>query len=599
MGILGRVPLATQGPWCHHHFESAARESHSKQVYVRSDRDMTGRSFIWWSVLVGISLFCAQGFDIVRSEDSPRQTSARAGFRNLAPGVLTIIPPDASADDIVLRKTIPEITKVAKQWDPKLAAKETTLFSRANEYQFNRNVWCLEFAFKPPRMMNVDVPVAGLKMEQKKIWYLVYRVRNTGGRMMQENKDTGQRTTKVFDTPVQFFPQFVLETNEGISESDGTIAYRAYLDRLVPTAMKAIQQREDPNRPLLDSVQMSIGEIETDAERWGVAIWEDIDPRIDFFTIFVRGLTNSMRWRSREDDQNDNNHPAENENEYSLESLRLDFWRPGDDLDESDEEINVGQKGLFERLTCGARLVAAASRVNDTKSLPAEGFAELGLDWNKLLDPAVDPDVLREGISPSLKPLATILSKINAMKSPADRGEAVRKIFGDFGDRSIESLASSIAKPEENERAGQRSDAFKKLGLDEQKIQKNPLEGVIEVINKLDAIAKPVERYEMKQSVFGQDARSLDTLLRDFRSGRTVAVLDDLEVDTRRLRTVFSGEALEAVRSELDRLPDDAARQRHIQGLFGAEGPQLYTGATGVREGIDHEWVFRYETAEQ
>ena len=129
---------------------------------------MTGRSFIWWSVLVGISLFCAQGFDIVRSEDSPRQTSARAGFRNLAPGVLTIIPPDASADDIVLRKTIPEITKVAKQWDPKLAAKETTLFSRANEYQFNRNVWCLEFAFKPPRMMNVDVPVAGLKMEQKK-----------------------------------------------------------------------------------------------------------------------------------------------------------------------------------------------------------------------------------------------------------------------------------------------------------------------------------------------------------------------------------------------------------------------------------------------
>ena len=560
---------------------------------------MTGRSFIWWSVLVGISLFCAQGFDIVRSEDSPRQTSARAGFRNLAPGVLTIIPPDASADDIVLRKTIPEITKVAKQWDPKLAAKETTLFSRANEYQFNRNVWCLEFAFKPPRMMNVDVPVAGLKMEQKKIWYLVYRVRNTGGRMMQENKDTGQRTTKVFDTPVQFFPQFVLETNEGISESDGTIAYRAYLDRLVPTAMKAIQQREDPNRPLLDSVQMSIGEIETDAERWGVAIWEDIDPRIDFFTIFVRGLTNSMRWRSREDNKNDNNNPAENENEYSLESLRLDFWRPGDDLDESDEEINVGQKGLFERLTCGARLVSAASRVNDTKSLPAEGFAELGLDWNKLLDPAVDPDVLREGISPSLKPLATILSKINAMKSPADRGEAVRKIFGDFGDRSIESLASSIAKPEENERAGQRSDAFKKLGLDEQKIQKNPLEGVIEVINKLDAIAKRVERYEMKQSVFGQDARSLDTLLRDFRSGRTVAVLDDLEVDTRRLRTVFSGEALEAVRSELDRLPDDAARQRHIQGLFGAEGPQLYTGATGVREGIDHEWVFRYETAGQ
>jgi hypothetical protein len=61
--------------------------------------------------------------------------------------------------------------------------------------------------------------------------------------------------------------------------------------------------------------EWAIGEIETDAERWGVAIWEDIDPRIDFFTIFVRGLTNSMRWRSREDNKNDNNNPAENENE--------------------------------------------------------------------------------------------------------------------------------------------------------------------------------------------------------------------------------------------------------------------------------------------
>ena len=29
---------------------------------------------------------------------------------------------------------------------------------------------------------------------------------------------------------------------------------------------------------------------------WGVATWNDVDPRIDFFSVYVGGLTNAYRW---------------------------------------------------------------------------------------------------------------------------------------------------------------------------------------------------------------------------------------------------------------------------------------------------------------
>ena len=34
---------------------------------------------------------------------------------------------------------------------------------------------------------------------------------------------------------------------------------------------------------------------------WGVATWVDVDPRIDFFSIYINGLTNAYRWTDPRD----------------------------------------------------------------------------------------------------------------------------------------------------------------------------------------------------------------------------------------------------------------------------------------------------------
>ncbi len=76
---------------------------------------------------------------------------------------------------------------------------------------------------------------------------------------------------------------------------------KAYLDRLIPVAIEAIQQKEDPNRKLLSSVEIGSKLIPLSTELvdksvWGVATWEDVDPRIDYFSVYVEGLTNAYQW---------------------------------------------------------------------------------------------------------------------------------------------------------------------------------------------------------------------------------------------------------------------------------------------------------------
>ncbi len=71
---------------------------------------------------------------------------------------------------------------------------------------------------------------------------------------------------------------------------------KVYPDRVIPVAMLAIRQREDPNRKFLNTVEMC-REIAVDETLWGIATWEDIDPRIVRFSVYVSGLTNAYRWK--------------------------------------------------------------------------------------------------------------------------------------------------------------------------------------------------------------------------------------------------------------------------------------------------------------
>jgi hypothetical protein len=120
--------------------------------------------------------------------------------------------------------------------------------------------------------------------------------------------------------------------------------------------MAAIREREDrrlpvwadprktvPREPLRNSVEMA-RDIAVGQTLWGVATWEEIDPRIDRFSIYVQGITNAYRWK---DD------PAQyktgaNRDSYRkllLKTLKLNFWRPGDEFNQQESEIRRGFPG--------------------------------------------------------------------------------------------------------------------------------------------------------------------------------------------------------------------------------------------------------------
>ena len=211
-------------------------------------------------------------------------------------------------------------------WNPNFTPKSDTIQEKAAKVTIRHNVWNLELAFKPLRMVHVDIPQTTGKMQRKLIWYMVYRVRNLGGHLnpvpVAEKPNTTETIDQVMRTfkpeavdqvlnagaaapsnTIRFFPHFVLESPE---------VGKAYLDRIIPAAMPVIQLREMRGAKLYNSVeisQVSIPVVPRDGGPglWGVVTWEDVDPQIDFFSIYVQGITNAFRLEPSADGEN---HPA-------------------------------------------------------------------------------------------------------------------------------------------------------------------------------------------------------------------------------------------------------------------------------------------------
>lgn len=278
-------------------------------------------------------------------------TSQEIGARattspSFPPGVLTTIPPDIDSRDTVSVHDLIEIRANAKlQRQPTTDTKSRTLFEKAQAIPFRRDVWCLELSFKPLRMLEVDVPTRAGKMQRKLVWYMVYRVRNTGaGLSPQEQEDGTFVETEHAAEAVRFYPQFVLTSQD--YDREGKRIRKAYLDRMIPVAVQAIQRRELPDGQLLDSVQISEHLLEAETGRaigglWGVAIWEDVDPKIDFFSVYVTGLTNAYDWQDSPEAFQVGDPPGKGRR-FTRKQLQLNFWRPGDAYAEDEREIRFG-----------------------------------------------------------------------------------------------------------------------------------------------------------------------------------------------------------------------------------------------------------------
>src|SRR2546421_8254740 len=111
---------------------------------------------------------------------------AQQARRQFAPGVLTTIPPAPQAEEMFSGPApLVELPIAIKDlpYEPKLAAKSSTVFERAQAAMLRRTIWNLEFSFKPMRMIYVDVPQASGRMQRQLVWYMVYRVRNLGNHL--------------------------------------------------------------------------------------------------------------------------------------------------------------------------------------------------------------------------------------------------------------------------------------------------------------------------------------------------------------------------------------------------------------------------------
>lgn len=292
--------------------------------------------------LLTIALLAVAGASTARAQ-LPGETP-----RNFAPGVLTPAPRELRADDTASKHDLLEIaTDPALNWEPKLLSSSRTLRAKSKGVWYQRPIWQLDFEFKPLRMMTIDLPQAGGATSQQPIWYLVYRVRNSGEWLVPKPVEGGlYQTTQAPAKPVRFLPHFVLEGHD--ADASGKKLYRAYLDRVNPAVIEPIRRRETPGVALLDSVAISQEPLPPvaaeDAEAgwvWGIATWEGIDPESDFFSIYVQGLTNAYQWADVPTDRQPGDPPGTGRR-FARKTLQLNFWRPGDQFSQHESEVRYG-----------------------------------------------------------------------------------------------------------------------------------------------------------------------------------------------------------------------------------------------------------------
>jgi len=262
-----------------------------------------------------------------KQEASPLQEQILGVPRKLAPGVLITIPPDVQVAETHNRQDIVELVSADAQLE------------WARNVDFRRDVYCLEFEFKLPRVVAVDLPQPSGRLQRKSIWYLVYRVTNRGGALRPIPEDDGTYRVETVDVPVLFVPSFYLE-------AQGPGGEKRYPDRVIPLAKPIIQAREDRAIQFFDSTEIA-RTLQVGQSVWGVAMWEDVDPAIDKFCILVVGLSNAYKWEDPPGAYKVGD-PIGQGRVFQRKVLKLNFWRPGDEFIVKETQVRFGQPGAVD-----------------------------------------------------------------------------------------------------------------------------------------------------------------------------------------------------------------------------------------------------------
>jgi hypothetical protein len=250
-----------------------------------------------------------------------------------------------------------------------------------NKYEKNTSITCLEFQFKNPRILVVDLPSQEGKIVKTPILYLVYNVTNKKWsekmldhlKNLQQNSNssafhlTSEQIEKIkqahlgkisrgdipdlgveFGSSIKtkeispaifevipneaafsFTPQFVLATNQlPFSKKNNYTTQYYKLDQIIPLAIPEIIEQEDPNREFETTVTMTDKKIAPGETVWGIAMWSNINPEIKNFSIFISGLSNAYQWTLDETMRQQG--VVGSGYTMTRKTLKLNFWMPGD-----------------------------------------------------------------------------------------------------------------------------------------------------------------------------------------------------------------------------------------------------------------------------
>ncbi|SMP42108.1 hypothetical protein SAMN06265222_101710 [Neorhodopirellula lusitana] len=326
---------------------SQAVRSMSATLRMKNPRSaLANHGWAFAAVWIGTNALIATGLAVTNL--SAQEAAAGRADQSIevqtqfAPGVVTVIPPAPDPKEtfdgpLTLQSIIdahPEISwntgdhpENAPHFDP----RSRTLQEMLKQVVLRREIFCLEFSFKPLRQIYLDIPRPDGRMQRKLVHYMVYRVRYRGGDLRPAADDLNtpiyRRIESVSYNSRRFFPMMVLEDHE---------TGKKFTDRILPTAMKRIAIREQISTRLHNSVDISTVKIPRTKDEdapgvWGVATWVDVDPNLDFFSVNVFGLTNAFQQDGEGADA-----------PYRRKALILNFYRPGDSMDPTSDRVRFG-----------------------------------------------------------------------------------------------------------------------------------------------------------------------------------------------------------------------------------------------------------------
>jgi len=122
---------------------------------------------------------------------------------------------------------------------------------------------------------------------------------------------------------------------------------KEYLETYLPYVVKQIEQADRTPGKLhtwnsISKVKLDVNKDKNALGVWGVAVWQDVDPTINYFSVDVQGLTNAYRLSEN----------ADGTTVFRQKTLQLNFWRSGDDKSIEKDTIVNGiplSKSLFEQ----------------------------------------------------------------------------------------------------------------------------------------------------------------------------------------------------------------------------------------------------------